>query len=216
MLDPEHYSRLAAEGFILYFTDFRPLKNGLSDALKVIIDAYENGGKLLTAGCGGSAADAEHFTAELLKSFRVKRAVASDFKERYISSYGEDQIINSLEGGLPAFCLSGNFPIMTAILNDQGGELVFAQQAYSLVNKGDVFFAISTSGNSEVILSAARVARLKGASVIALTGRNGGKLKDLADVSIIVPDKETYLIQEKHIQIIHFLSSAVEKYFYAN
>ena len=181
-------------------------------AIGAIIACYAGGGKVLAAGCGGSMADAEHITGELLKSFRLKRPLDDAFADSYTALWGESP--PPLDASLPAVCLTGNAAIMTAVMNDIGGDFAFAQTALGLADPGDVLIAISTSGHSRPLIPAMKVTRAKGALCVALLGKGGGKMKDLADVSIIVPADETYLIQELHVQIYHLLCAAVEEEFF--
>jgi len=189
------------------------VKQSTTAAIESIIACYAKNGKVLTAGCGGSMADAEHITGELLKAFKLPRALSSDFIEAYTALWGEPP--PPLESSLPALCLTGNAAIMTAVMNDLGGDYAFAQTALGLANPGDVLIAISTSGNSRLLLPAVKVARAKGAVVVALLGRDGGQMRALADIAIIVPANETYLIQELHVQIYHLICAAIEEEFYA-
>ncbi|MCL2300634.1 MAG: SIS domain-containing protein, partial [Firmicutes bacterium] len=119
-----------------------------------------------------------------------------------------------LEAGLPAVCLTGNAAILTAVMNDIGGDYAFAQTALGLANPGDVLIAISTSGNSRLLIPAIKVARARGALCVGLLGKGGGKMKDLVDIAIVAPADETYLIQELHIQIYHLICAAVEEEFF--
>jgi len=189
------------------------VKESTATAIGAIIACYNNQGKVLTAGCGGSMADAEHITGELLKSFRLKRPLSREFTEAYQALWGEEP--PPLDASLPALCLTGNAAIMTAVMNDIGGDFAFAQTALGLANPGDVLIAISTSGNSRLLIPAIKVARAKGALCVALLGRDGGAMKDLADIPIVAPANETYLIQELHIQLYHLICAAVEEEFYA-
>jgi D-sedoheptulose 7-phosphate isomerase len=190
------------------------MESALTAAIETMIATYRAGHKLVTAGSGGSAADAEHITGELLKSFRCKRPLDAAFRADYVTKFGEDAVLDKLEGSLPAINLGVNFPIFTAILNDTGAEVVFAQQALSLVNPGDVFLAISTSGNSQMLIAAAKVAKVRGAQVVLLSGESGGQLRDWADIALLAPSNETYRIQEMHIMLYHLFCAAVEKEFF--
>jgi len=181
-------------------------------AIEALIACYAGGGKVLAAGCGGSMADAEHITGELLKSFRLKRPLNQEFVNNYQALFQEAP--PPLDASLPAVCLTGNAAIMTAVMNDIGGDYAFAQTALGLADPGDVLLAISTSGNSRLLIPAMKVARAKGALCVALLGKGGGKMKDLADISIIVPADETYLVQEMHIQIYHLICAAIEEEFF--
>ena len=186
----------------------------VTEAIEAIVACYRAGGKVLAAGCGGSMADAEHITGELLKAFKRLRPLSPEFIANYQALWHEPP--PPLESSLPALCLTGNAAIMTAIMNDLGGDYAFAQTALGLASPGDVLIAISTSGNSRLLIPAVKVARAKGAVVVALLGRDGGKMKALADIAIVAPAGETYLIQELHVQIYHLICAAVEEEFYGD
>ena len=185
-------------------------------AYRMMEASFAAGGKLLVAGNGGSAADSDHLTGELLKSFKKKRRPDDSFFAKIEDADKEsaDYLRGKLEGALPAIALSNQTALMTASLNDVDGNVMFAQQVMGLGNCGDVFFGISTSGNSKDIVYAAVVAKAKGLKTIALTGCDGGKIKDIADISIIVPEKETFKIQELHLPVYHALFLEVEEYFW--
>ena len=188
------------------------VRKSTTAAIEALIACYGGGGKVLAAGCGGSMADAEHITGELLKSFRLKRPLHPEFVSSYTALWGEPP--PPLEAGLPAVCLTGNAAILTAVMNDIGGDYAFAQTALGLANPGDVLIAISTSGNSRLLIPAIKVARARGALCVGLLGKGGGKMKDLVDIAIVAPADETYLIQELHIQIYHLICAAVEEEFF--
>lgn len=191
-------------------------KQNIIDAFLILQDCYKKGGKLLTAGNGGSAADAEHIVGELMKGFVMSRRMGAEEKQAFSAALGDkaDYLTKNLQGALPSVSLIGESSLSTAYANDEAPDLAFAQQLYGLGCKGDAFLAISTSGNSANILYAAQVARVKGIKVIGLTGRDGGKLKALCDVCIIAPAKETYQIQEFHLPIYHALCLALEDAFF--
>lgn len=144
-------------------------------------------GKILIAGNGGSAADAQHFAAELVGRFQVNRRA------------------------LPCIALSTDTSNLTAIGNDFGFDEVFARQVEALGHSGDAFIGISTSGNSENIIAAVREAKKQGMATIGLLGRDGGKLAGLVDHAVIVPHDVTARIQEAHIFILHYWAGCVEK-----
>ncbi|KGI89642.1 SIS domain-containing protein [Megasphaera elsdenii] len=188
----------------------------LTEAYCLLRDSYKAGGKLLIAGNGGSAADAEHISGELMKSFKLKRPLPESLVEKLMQIHPEKGVYLSktLEMPLTAIPLLGNDALNTAYINDVGGPGFFAQQLLGLGNAGDVFLGISTSGNSEDVLYAAVLAKAMDMKVIALTGAGGGKLKPLADVSICVPETETYMIQELHLPVYHCLCLMLENYFW--
>lgn len=191
-------------------------RNDIEKAAKALIESFENGGKLLVAGNGGSCADSDHITGELLKSFVKKRTPSKDFIDslKSIDSDTGNYLSDKLQGSLPAIALTNNTALMTASLNDVDGNVMFAQQVNGYGVKGDVFLGISTSGNSKDIVYPTVVAKAKGLVTIALTGKDGGKLKSLADISIVVPQTETFKIQELHLPVYHALCLQVEEYFW--
>lgn len=191
-------------------------KADIEKAVEALIKCFENGGKLLVAGNGGSCADSDHITGELLKSFCKKRHPSEDFitKIKSIDSETGSYLSDKLQGSLPAIALTNNTALMTASLNDVDGNVMFAQQVNGYGVKGDIFLGISTSGNSKDIVYPTVVAKAKGLVTVALTGKNGGKLKELADISIIVPQNETFMIQELHLPVYHALCLEIEEHFW--
>ena len=185
-------------------------------AASAIIDSYKAGGKLIVAGNGGSAADSDHITGELLKSFVKKRKPDQKFLDA-LSAIDPDTgsyLSDKLQGSLPAIALTNNSALMTASLNDVDGNVLFAQQVMGFGKKGDVFLGISTSGNSKDVIYALAVAKALGVKTVALTGKTGGKCKELADISIVVPENETFKIQELHLPVYHALCLTIEEYFW--
>lgn len=185
-------------------------------AAEAMITSYENGGKLLVAGNGGSAADSDHITGELLKSFVKMRKPSDDFlaKLKAIDADTGTYLSDKLQGSLPAIALTNQSALMTASLNDVDGNVLFAQQVNGYGKPEDVFLGITTSGNSADVIYATVVAKAKGLKTIALTGKSGGKIKDLADISIIVPASETFMIQEFHLPVYHALCLEIEEHFW--
>ena len=185
-------------------------------AASAIIDSYKAGGKLIVAGNGGSAADSDHNTGELLKSFVKKRKPDQKFLDALsaIDSDTGTYLSDKLQGSLPAIALTNNSALMTASLNDVDGNVLFAQQVRGFGKKGDVFLGISTSGNSKDVIYALAVARALGVKTVALTGKTGGKCKAVADISIVVPENETFKIQEFHLPVYHALCLTIEEYFW--
>ena len=180
-------------------------------------EAYENGGKLLVAGNGGSAADAEHIVGELMKGFKLPRKPETNFAEKLVAENQElgSVLAENLQGTLPAIALDGHPALSTAYMNDCEPLLCFAQQVNGYGKSGDVFLGISTSGNSKNVLFAATTAHAKGMKVIGLTGAKDSKLKDMSDVCIKAPQTETYMIQELHLPIYHCLCLMLEDRFFA-
>lgn len=192
-------------------------KNDIVAAYLLLEESYENGGKLLVAGNGGSAADAEHIVGELMKGFKLSRKPETDFAERLVAENQElgSVLAENLQGALPAIALDGHPALSTAYMNDCEPLLCFAQQVNGYGKSGDVFLGISTSGNSKNVLYAATTAHAKGMKVIGLTGAKDSKLKDMSDVRIKAPQTETYMIQELHLPIYHCLCLMLENRFFA-
>ena len=192
-------------------------KNDIVAAYLLLEESYENGGKLLVAGNGGSAADAEHIVGELMKGFKLPRKPEADFAEKLVEENQElgSVLAENLQGALPAIALDGHPALSTAFMNDCEPLLCFAQQVNGYGKSGDVFLGISTSGNSKNVLFAATTAHAKGMKVIGLTGAKDSKLKDMSDVCIKAPQTETYMIQELHLPIYHCLCLMLEDKFFA-
>lgn len=193
-------------------------KGDIIAAYFLLEKCYENGGKLLVAGNGGSAADAEHIVGELMKGFKMSRKPENAFAEKLVEENQELGLIlaENLQGALPAIALDGHSALSTAYMNDCEPLLCFAQQVNGYGKAGDVFLGISTSGNSKNILFAATTAHAKGLKVIGLTGAKDSKLKDMSDVCIKAPQTETYLIQELHLPIYHCLCLMLEDKFFGH
>jgi D-sedoheptulose 7-phosphate isomerase len=193
-------------------------RQSIIDAYLLIRDCYNDDGKILIAGNGGSAADSEHIAGELMKSFKLQRNVPNEFADRLIAvdSVKGESLSRNLERGLPAIPLVAFEALSTAYINDVDGLGVFAQQLYCFGKKGDVFLGISTSGNSRNVMNAAVVARAMGINVVAMTGADGGELGRFADVAIRVPESETYMVQELHLPVYHCLCLMLEDYFFGN
>lgn len=185
-------------------------------AYKIIEEAYRHDKKLLIAGNGGSAADSEHIAGELMKRFMTPRPVPAEFADKLksIDPVRGEGLANNLERGLMAIPLVAHEALTTAYINDVDGLGVFAQQLYGFGREGDVFFGISTSGNSKNVMSATVVARALGIKIVGLTGKDGGELAGVADVTIKVPEVDTYKIQELHLPVYHCLCMMLEDRFF--
>ncbi len=184
------------------------MRGAIEQAYRILEECYENGSKLLVCGNGGSAADSDHIVGELMKGFYKQRMLPEEERKRF-GEQGE-----KLQGALPAIALTQHGALSTAFLNDVDPAMVFAQQVYGYGQGGDVFLGLSTSGNSANVVLAAKVAAAKGMKVITMTGRNGGKLKELSDVCMIVPAQVTADIQEYHLPVYHTLCAMLEEHFF--
>lgn len=152
-----------------------------------LIETFSIGNKLLIMGNGGSAADAQHFAGEIVSRFRMERP------------------------GLPAIALSTDTSIITAIGNDYGYERIFSRQVEALAAPGDAVIGISTSGNSPNVQRALEVARQAGCTTIGLLGKDGGSIKAVCDIPLIIPSHDTPRVQEGHITVIHILCDLIEQ-----
>ncbi len=199
------------ENLILRYPALKACEGSIQAAFERLARSFASGGRLYICGNGGSAADALHMVGELGKSFAIPRSLDETFLNRVEPVFAE-----RLQGALPAFALVENSSLATAYCNDADAEYVFAQQVYAYAREGDCVFGISTSGNSENILNAFQAARGRGAVVLGLTGRDGGKMKELCDACIVVPETETYKIQELHLPVYHAICLMLEERFWGS
>ena len=178
-------------------------RDSIKKALDLMIDTYKNGGKVLVCGNGGSAADCEHIVGELMKGFLEKREVTDN-------RISED-LRKNLQGALPAISLPSQSAILSAFINDVEPDMMYAQLVYGYAKENDLVIGISTSGNSKNVVNAIEVARCMGVKTLSLTGSKESKLSDISDVTICVPETETYKVQELHLPVYHYLCAEVEK-----
>jgi len=165
----------------------RDMTSQIAEMAKLLVNTFRENGKLLVMGNGGSAADAQHFAAEIVGRFKLERSA------------------------LPAVALSTDTSILTAIGNDYGFDLVFRRQVEALAVERDTVVGISTSGNSTNILTALQLARERGCRTVGLLGKDGGNIKAFCDLALIIPSNDTARIQEGHITIIHIVCDLVER-----
>lgn len=204
------------DNLISRYPKLNTVKDNIWMSYKILEKTYSNGGKLLIAGNGGSAADSEHIVGELMKGFIKPRSLNEDLQNKLkcVDKKMGEVLANSLQGALPAISVTGHVGLSTAYLNDCNPLLSFAQQVHGYGKKGDVFLGISTSGNSENVLYALVTAKAKGLNTIVLSGRDGGMMKEFCDEIIIVPEKDTFKIQELHLPIYHSLCLMLEERFF--
>jgi len=185
-------------------------KDEIVSATNTIIKSYENGGKLLICGNGGSCADADHISGELMKGFLLKRPLSENQIKNMTTNNPaiSEELISKLQGSLPAIPLHCFAALNSAFANDVDPDLIYAQNVLGLGKSGDVIICISTSGNAKNVFAAANVAKSLGITVIGLTGEKGGKLRDFADICIKVPEFETFKIQELHLPVYHYICSS--------
>ena len=197
-------------------TKSRILRASIDTAIAKLSNSYDAGGKLLICGNGGSAADCEHIVGELMKGFCLPRSLSSADRNRLTETCGDDAkfLGEKLQYGLPALSLVSHSSLITAIANDLDGDMIFAQQVWGIGKAGDVLLTISTSGNSQNVLLAAKVARAKEITVIGLTGGSGGQLATLCDVLINVQSNNVATIQELHLPIYHEICRSIEAHYF--
>lgn len=186
-------------------------RGDVEKAFHLLRGCFRAKGKLLLCGNGGSAADADHIAGELLKGFCCKRPLTPEEKAGL-----SPELAEKLQRAFPVIPLSGFPALSSAFANDVAPELTFAQLVWALGSPDDILIGISTSGNARNVCAAVEAARARGLVTIALTGQGGGKLSPLCDLSIRVPAKETYLIQEYHMPIYHCLCLMLEDEFFPN
>ena len=191
-------------------------RSQIAAAYEAMVACFASGGKLLVAGNGGSCSDAQHIVGELMKGLvRLRRLPEEEQKilRRLGGARGAD-MAEKLQRALPAIALDGQTSLNTAFANDVDGTLAYAQQVHGYGRAGDVFLAITTSGNSENILCAAVAAKARGMRVIGLTGADGGELRELADLMVMVSERECAFAQELHLPIYHCWCMMLEEYFF--
>ena len=191
-------------------------KDDIISAYNILKTTFQNGGKVLVCGNGGSASDSEHIVGELMKGFMLTRKLPEDVcnKIKTVSGNNGDYICSNLQGALPAISLVSHSALISAFSNDIAADMVFAQQVYGYGKPGDCFIGLSTSGKAKNVIYAAQVAKAIGLKSIALTGQTGGELKIICDVVIKVPSTNTPQIQEYHLPVYHTLCMMIENKFF--
>lgn len=179
---------------------------------KTLVSGFKNGNKLLICGNGGSCADCEHITGELMKGFLSNRPISEEKKAKMRKNNPNinEAVLDKLQLAVPCIPLPSFTALNSAFCNDVDPSLVYAQAIMGLGKGGDILLCISTSGNSGNVVCAAETAKALKLTVISLTGKTGGKLKNISDVCITVPETETYKIQELHLPVYHYFCSYIE------
>lgn len=221
MIDIKNSTAKKIDELIERYPALETCHDNLFEAVEIIFKSFHDGGKLITCGNGGSAADAMHIVGELMKGFLLPRKI-DKFNPEFVKRAHElfpadvEYFKANLQSALPAVSLVGETSLITAFSNDVSPNLIFAQQLFGIGKRGDVLLAISTSGNSDNVLFAVEVAKIMGIKVVAMTGRRGGRLRHLSDVSICVPADSSYTIQEFHLPIYHMLCLVAENEFFGD
>jgi len=205
------------EDLVVRYPELGAAKNDIYKAFELLKNSYENLGKLLICGNGGSAADADHIVGELMKRFSIPREIPENLKNTLLSDFGEKgkYMSEKLEGALPAISLNGNNALSSAFANDVDAELIYAQQVVGYGNIEDILIGISTSGNAKNVIAAMMVAKAKGMKVLGLVGRDGGAFNKYCDVLINVGGNSTPEIQELHLPVYHVLCQTLEYHFFS-
>ncbi len=186
----------------------------IEEAFKTLYKSYKEGGKLLVCGNGGSASDSDHIVGELMKEFHGKRPLSEETIKGFEKTDPEGRLAKAIRGALPAISLDAHTALITAIANDVDPAMIYAQQVYGYGRKGDVLLGLSTSGNSENVIFAVRTASAMGLKSIVITGEAGGSISKTADISIRLPETDTYKVQELTLPVYHALCIALEEAFW--
>jgi len=182
-----------------------PCRAAMEQIVSAIVTMHRAGGKLLLCGNGGSASDCEHISGELLKGFLSKRPIGDELPML------DGDIRAKLQRGIGAVPLPSLSALSTAFSNDVDPMLTFAQSVYALGQKGDVVLGLSTSGNAKNVVAALKVAKAMGLTTVAMTGENGGEMKKIADITLCVPETETYKVQQLHLPAYHAICAEAER-----
>lgn len=193
---------------LLNYPELANVTCDIKNSINLLIDTFRNENKLLLCGNGGSAADCEHIAGELMKGFILKRELDDNDKSR-IGDFAE-----KLQYGLPCIPLTSFAALNTAVINDNSADTIFAQSVMALGKKGDSLIALSTSGNSKNVVYAAKTAKAKAMNVISITGNKDSILSEISDITIKIPETETYRIQELTLPVYHAMCADIENYFY--
>jgi len=209
-------SKELSDQFFQRHADLRGCRQSIQAALTILVDAFRSGNKVLICGNGGSAADAEHIVGELMKGFRMPRPLSDRSASELAERFPKEGVLlaEKLQGALPAISLVSQSSLCSAISNDSGAEMVFAQQVYGYGAGGDVLLALSTSGKAKNVLYAARTAAAFGLKTIGLTGKADSPLSELCDVTIRVPAEDTAEVQEQHTKVYHHICAVLEAELY--
>ncbi|MGF7146135.1 D-sedoheptulose 7-phosphate isomerase [Anaerotaenia torta] len=202
----EHYPKLAA------------CKEEIHRTFEAWISCFDKKGKLMICGNGGSEADSQHIVGELMKEFYKKRGMDEAFAARLDGMFPGNKIASKLQSPLTAISLGINQVLTSAYSNDVAPEMIFAQEVYGYARENDILLALSTSGNSGNIVNAIQVAKAMNVKCIGICGAGDGtkssRLTQLCDICIVIPERETYLVQELTLPVYHALCRMAEAYYW--
>ena len=193
------------------YPELTECKADMYAAFEILKECVKNGGKILRCGNGGSAADCDHIAGELLKGFLKKRPLSDAEKAAWTE---EAWIADMLQKGICAINLTGISATMTAVCNDTDPQLIYAQLTQAMGRPGDVLIGLSTSGGAKNVRYGAMTAKTLGMKVISMTGKKESPLSTIADAAIRVPVQETYMVQELHLPVYHWLCAMLEEEFF--
>ena len=206
-------SRYILDELLNRYTRLAYLEESILESTELIVQTFNNGGKVLVCGNGGSCSDADHIVGELMKSFEGRRPLSKSLQEKLLELEPDrgKMLAEKLQQGLPAISLTVHQSLITAIANDIHGDVIYAQQVVGWGNAGDVLIGLNTSGNSQNVVDAMIVAKAKGLTTIGMTGETGGKMKEWSDILVNVPERRTAYVQELHLPVYHAICMIVEK-----
>lgn len=185
-------------------------------ARELICETYRRGGTVYVCGNGGSCSDSDHIVGELMKGFLLRRKLQAADTAKFAEMFEDGaEFAANLQGALPAVSLTAQTAILSAFANDVEPDMVYAQLVYGYARENDLVIGLSTSGNSKNVVNAIKAAKFRGAKTLSMTGMKESKLSAMSDVTIRVPETETFKIQELHLPVYHYLCAAVEEEFFA-
>ena len=185
-------------------------------ARELICETYRRGGTVYVCGNGGSCSDSDHIVGELMKGFLLRRELQAADTAKFAEMFEDGaEFAANLQGALPAVSLTAQTAILSAFANDVEPDMVYAQLVYGYARENDLVIGLSTSGNSKNVVNAVKAAKFRGAKTLSMTGMKESKLSAMSDVTVRVPETETFKIQELHLPVYHYLCAAVEEEFFA-
>lgn len=196
---------------ILRYPQLEKCRDDIEKVVEIFVNCYKKGGKILLCGNGGSESDCDHIVGELMKGFLSHRKLNKEDSDKINEIFEDENAANNLQYAIPAISLPSLTAVSTAFINDVSPDMVYAQLMYGYAKENDVAVGISTSGNSKNVVCAIKCAKAKNIVTVALTGKKESRLSDICDVTIKVPESETYKIQELHLPVYHYICAKVEE-----
>lgn len=195
------------------YPSLKKYRDSIQKVLSMMLETYKSGGKILLCGNGGSCADCDHIVGELMKGFMYERKPDANTVEKLKTQFGDEteRAASCLQVGIPAISLPSQSAVLTAYLNDVAPEYVYAQLVFGYAKENDMLLCLSTSGNSENVVNAVKVAKSLSVKSAAITGEKESELSRLCDACIRVPEAETYKVQELTLPVYHHLCASLEK-----